>query len=164
MIIGFSSTNKILSRIIKWATRSKASHAYVLIMVAGEPIVIHSNQHGVNCDHYNKFKKDKKIVSEYKLLLDEETEKQATANALRLLDKPYDFLSVLGFGWVLLCKALGCKAKNPFPNRSAYQCSEFALTVMRKAGIEGTDKLPKERVSPEDLIDCLEGSSQAKEI
>lgn len=164
MIVGFSTTNKIMSRIIKWATRSKASHSYVLVTIAGEPIVIHANAHGVNCDHYNKFKKDKKIVVEYKLLIDENKEKQAIATAVRLLDQPYDFLSIVGFGWVLLWKTFGCKVKNPFPNRSAYQCSEFALTVMRKAGINGLEDLKKELVAPEYLIERLEVSSQAKEV
>jgi len=164
MIIGFSTTNKIMSRIIRWFTRSKASHSYVRIQVSDEPIVIHANQHGVNCDHYSKFKKSSKIVSEFELLVTPAEEKQAISHALRLLDRPYDFLSVIGFGWVLFCRMLGCKVKNPFPNRSAYQCSEFALSTMKKAGIGGLDKLPRERVAPEDLITALSASDQAKEV
>jgi len=164
MIIGFSTTNKIFSRLIKWVTGSKASHSYVLVTVAGEPIVVHSTHNGVNCDHYNKFKKDKKVVAEYELLIDEETEKNATAHALRLLDKPYDILSIVGFGWVLFCKSLGFKVKNPFPNRSAYQCSEFALTIMRKANLEGSEKFAKELVSPEDLISFVKDHQKTKEL
>jgi len=164
MIIGFSTTDKIMSRIIRWFTRSKASHSYILVSIAGEPIVIHSNQHGVNCDHYKKFKKGKKIVKEYKLLISAEEEKQATALALRLLDRPYDFLSIVGFGWVLINKMFGRKTGNPFPNRSAYQCSEFALAIARKAKLEGFDDFNRELVSPEDLIDAMEINQKAKEI
>lgn len=164
MIIGFSTTDKIMSKIIKWATRSKASHAYIIIEVAGEPVVIHSNQHGINCDHYNKFVRGKKIISEYSLLINIDKEQLATSYAIRMLDEPYDFLSVIGFGWVLLCRALGYKVKNPFPNKSAYQCSEFALNVLRKAGLGGLDNLSRERVAPEDLINVLDNNIVANRI
>jgi len=165
LIVGFSSTKKIMSRIIMWATRSKASHSYIRFDVAGEPVVIHSNQHGINCDHYDKFKKSKKIVKEFKMDLSPEQEKAILSHALKLLDTPYDFLSVVGFGWVLLCKALGCKVKNPFPNRSAYQCSEFVLRTLREAGkLDGFDHIPRERVSPEDLINILSKHELSTEI
>lgn len=164
MIIGFSTTNKVFSRVIRWATGSKASHTYLLVKVAGEPIVIHSTQQGVNCDHYKKFKKSKNIVTEYKLLIPEETEKIVLSAALKLLDRPYDFPSIIGFGWVLLNKAFGRKTKNPFPNRSAYQCSEFGLEMLKTAGINGLEDFDRELVSPEDLIDFLDKCKKVKEI
>ena len=165
IIVGFSSTKAIMSRIIMWATRSKASHSYIRFEVAGEPIVIHSNQHGVNCDHYTKFKKGKKIVKEYELDLTPEQEQIILAYVLKRLDSPYDFLSVLGFGWVLFCKALGRKVKNPFPNRAAYQCSEFVLRSLRDAGkLDGFNHLARERVAPEDLIKVLNDHKLATEI
>jgi hypothetical protein len=164
MIIGFSSTDMIFSRIIKWVTRSKASHSYVLILVEGELVVIHSNQHGVNCDYYERFKRTKQIVAEYQLLISEDKEQLAAATALKLLDKPYDFLSVFGFAWVLINRFFGRKVKNPFPNRSAYQCSEFVLEVLKSAGLEGIENLDRELVSPEDLIEFLNKCSEAKEV
>jgi len=165
LIVGFSSTKAIVSRIIMWATRSKASHSYIRFEVAGEPIVIHANQHGVNCDHYIKFKKGKKIVKEFKMDLTPEQEYDIVSYALKRLDSPYDFLSVIGFGWVLFCKLFGCNVKNPFPNKSAYQCSEFVLRALREAGkVRGLENIPKERVAPETLINILSKHNLATEI
>lgn len=164
MIIGFSTTNGLVSKIIRWATRSEASHSYVMFYVAGKPLVIHSTQKGVNCDCYAKFVKNNKIVAEYKLLVPQEDEKQALAHAICLLDKKYDFLSIVGFAFVLLNRTFGRRVKNPFPNRSAYHCSEFALEEMRRAGLEDLDAFDRESTAPEDLIHCLSAHTQAKEI
>jgi hypothetical protein len=164
MIIGFSTTNRIFSRLIKWATRSRASHAFVMVKVAGEPIIIHATHNGVNCDHYKVFKKSKKIVVQYKLEVPEENKLAATATALKLLDRPYDFLSIVGFGWVLFNKALGRQTKNPFRNRTAYQCSEFALEILRAAGVKGLDQFDRELVSPEDLMNFLSNYSNAEKL
>jgi hypothetical protein len=164
VIIGFSSTDAIISRIIKWFTRSKASHAYVLFEVAGEQLVIHSTEKGINCDCYRKFVKENKIVAEYKLLIDKDSDRRALAQAICMLDKPYDFLSVLGFGWVIFNRVIGRRIKNPFPNRSAYHCSEFALTMLRKAKLQDLEHLSRELTAPEDLIHALDVHPQAKEL
>lgn len=164
MIIGFSTTDSIISRIIIWATRSEASHSYVLFYVAGELLVIHSGIYGVNCDYYKKFQKSNKIVSEFKLLIDPDKERHALAHAIHKLDNKYDFLSVIGFGWVLFNRVIGRRVKSPFTNQSAYHCSELALEEMRCAGLKDLDAYDRELTSPEDLIHCLSAHQQAKEI
>lgn len=163
MIIGFSTTDKPLSRLIRWFTRSSASHSYVLFIVAGEPLVIHSTRHGINCDYYKRFVKKNKIVAEFKLLVDDAATKKALGSAIQLIDKPYDFLSILGFAWVLGLKAIGIKAKAPFRNRSAYHCSEFALMTLRKMKLDCAD-MKRELTSPEDLMECLRHNNQATEV
>jgi len=164
MIIGFSTTDKLVSKILRRITRSEASHSYVLFQVAGETMVIHANQQGVNCDYYNKFCRKNKIVVEYKLLITKDAEQCALSHAIRLLDKKYDFGSIIGFGWVLLNRVFGRRVKNPFPSRSAYQCSEFALEEMRCAGLQDLDAYDRELTAPEDLIHCLSAHQQAKEV
>ena len=163
MIIGFSTTNKALSRLIRWFTRSKASHAYLRFTVAGEELVLHSTRHGINFDHYSKFKSHNKVVKEYRILVDEATETEGLRAALRLIDQPYDFLSIAGFAWVLACRSIGLKVKAPFRNRAAYHCSEFGLTILRKLGLD-CPGAKRELTSPEDLMSCLGKLEQAKEI
>ena len=164
MIIGFSSTTNILSRIIMWATHSKASHSFLIFEVADEPIIIQSSIHGVECMNYYRFLEGHKIVAKYKLS-DKLEEQEALSASIKLLNSPYDFLSVFGFGWVLFCKMFGKKVKNPFPNRNAYQCSEFVLTVLKAAGLNGKLKdLDPELTSPEDLIECLNQSQDVEKF
>jgi hypothetical protein len=163
MIIGLSTSNKITSRLIRWLTRSKVSHAYVRFEIAGEPLVIHATQDGINCDYYNHFIRHSIVVEEYDLLVDREKEKMALAYAVKQLDHPYDFLSIAGFVWVLINKTFGRKIKNPFRNRAAYNCSEFANHVLSRAGLD-TSGLDIETTSPEDISYFLKNHNKAQQL
>jgi len=163
MIIGLSTSSKITSRLIKWITKSKVSHAYIKFEVAGEDLVIHATQKGVNCDHYGRFVRNAAIIEEYELLIDKKHIKNALAYAVKQLDHPYDFLSIAGFVWVLFNKALGRKIRNPFRNRFAYNCSEFANNVLSKAGLD-TSFLDAETTSPEDIGKFLRNNSAVKKL
>jgi hypothetical protein len=58
----------------------------------------------------------------------------------------------------------GRKVKNPFPNKSAYFCSEFILLMLRAIGVQEAFKMDQETTSPEDLIELLDKLSIAKRI
>lgn len=163
MKIGFSTTNSPVSKVIKFFTRSKVSHAYIVFDVAGEQLIIHSTQKGVNCDYYPTFAKNHTIVAEYEITADPEKEKLALAESIKLLDQPYDFLSIVGFVWVLTLRAIGIKARAPFKNRSAYYCSELGLMILRKLDMD-CPGMERELTSPEDLLECLEGKSEVKRV
>lgn len=163
MIIGFSTTNGIISTLIRWFTHSKVSHAYIVFNVAGEKLIIHSTEKGVNCDFYNRFIKNNKIVVEYEISVSEEEEKLALAEAIKLLDQPYDFMAIAGFVWVLTCRTFGVKVKAPFKNRSAYYCSELGLMLLKKLNM-ACPNMERELTSPEDLMECLDKNKKAKRI
>lgn len=162
MRIGFSTTNGIISRLIKWLTRSKASHSYIYFKMAGEAMVLHATAHGVNMDYYPKFKNKNKIIAEYKVNLVEEKEQDALSYAFKKVDQPYDYLAIVGFLWVLILKSFGKKAKNPFPNRSAYFCSEIAIEALKAADFPGADALDRELTSPEDIMEFLDNHKDAE--
>jgi len=161
MRIGFSSGNSLISRAIKLATRSKASHSYIVFRAAGERLVIHANERGVGCEHYENFKKHATIVAEYELVMNDIEEHVALSYALKQLTKPYDFLAVIGFGWVVLNKMIGIQVKQPFRNRSAYFCSELVITALQAANFPLSHFFDRERTSPEDIIDFLDSHVKA---
>jgi len=162
MRVGFSSSNAIPSKIIRWFTRSKASHSYIRFEVEGEPILIEANAHGVVCEHYESFKKHNAIVAEFELNITQEQEHAIVAYALKQLLRPYDFPGLLGFGWVLLNKMIGRKVKQPFVEKSAYFCSELVIAALQSANFPLSHFLDRHITSPEDIIEFLDSSFLAK--
>ena len=164
MIIGFSTSSSLLSRIIRWATNSKVSHSYAVFDTDGGRLVIHSNISGVNTDHYIKFMKLHDIISEYAILVSEDLVKKACTCGMEKLDASYDFCALIGFGWVVLNRLMGRKIRNPFRNKSAYFCSELILMMLRAMGVQEAFKMGQETTSPEDLIQLLDKLPFAKRI
>ena len=155
MHIGFSTTDKIASRLIRWLTRSKVSHTFIRFKIAGEDVVLHATSHGVNLDYYPKFAKKNKIVEEYMLKLTDSDTNKVISGALKKLDRPYDYLSIMGFFWVLVAKSFRRRVKNPFPNRSAYFCSELVAKTLGAIEFPGAKDLDYELTSPEDLMEFM---------
>jgi uncharacterized protein YycO len=163
MRVGFSYGNSILSVIIKRITRSQASHSYIVFCVAGEELVVQANQHGVCCENYKTFKQHSNIVVEFELNASNEQEQKILSYALRQLLRPYDVLALLGFGWVLIGKALGTKFKQPFKNRAAYFCSELIMSSLKHGGFV-IGNVDPELTSPEDLIQILRNNPQCRTV
>lgn len=162
MRIGFSTSNSLISKIIRKLTRSKVSHTYLRHNIEGHELVLHANQHGVEFDKYSDFYKKFTIVAEYTLEMADAQEKAFVFYAIQQVDRPYDFLSLIGFGWVLLNKAFNRKVRNPFRNKSAYFCSELMVTSLQAAQFYNTDILDRDLTSPEDLMEFLNKHPLAK--
>jgi hypothetical protein len=152
MKIGFSTSNSVVSKIIRKLTKSKVSHTYIKCQVERYDVVLHANQHGVEFDKYNDFDRKFEIVAEYDLKLTAEQEDAFMAYAIRQLDRSYDFLGVAGFMWVLLNRSFGRKVKNPFSNKSAYYCSELIICSLQAAQFVGSELFDKDLVTPEELL------------
>ena len=139
MRIGLSSGREFVSKFIKWITRSEASHTFICFDVAGEEVVLHANQHGVNCTSHKKFTSNNDIVCEYDIKLTKANTDKALGHALRKLHSRYDYFAAFGFLWVLINKSFGRKVKNPMPNRSAYMCTELVVMALRKGNFPGSE-------------------------
>jgi hypothetical protein len=162
MRIGFSSRCSILSKTIRYLTHSKASHAYIVFSVGEEELVIQSGSKGVYCEHYEVFRQHAHIVAEYQLSITPKEENLILDYALKQLLKPYDYLAIVGFGWILLNKSFGRKAKQLFRNKSAYFCSELIIAYLQNANFPLSHLFDKEITSPEDIIEFLDMHLMAK--
>jgi len=137
MMVGFSYSNKILSRIIRKATRSECSHCYILDPDAG--LVFHAQGMTVHALSYENFKKQNVIVWE-----SGETGipfSHTDWNWLRnQLGKPYGTATLIGHAIPLLFNT-----PNPFNDSDySFTCSEL---VARWAGIKNA-----ERARPDQLL------------
>lgn len=132
MIIGFSKRNELLSRVIKYATKSECSHCYIYDPNSG--LVFHAQGLFVHAVSYANFKSKNDIVWET-------TPQTIDWEWLReQLGKSYGTLTLIGHIIPLLTNK-----QNPFNDSDySFTCSEL---VARCMGIENA-----ERARPDHLL------------
>lgn len=153
--VGFSTNQKPLARLIRWATRSSVSHVYFRVptySITGRSWIFQASGFAVNLEGDQHFSGHANVVREFEVDL---TEEQFTELELYMLDsvaKPYSVAQLAGMCWVLLGRTFGAKFKNPFADGShSYVCVELIARILRIPGSED--------LTPEDLLDFLEARS-----
>lgn len=153
--VGFSTNQKPLARLIRWATRSGVSHVYFRVpthTITGRSWIFQASGLQVNLEGDKRFASHARTVREFEIEL---TEDQFNELELYMLDsagKPYSVCQLLGMCWVLLGKTFGQKLKNPCADGSkSYICVELVARILRIPG--------PEEMTPEDLLDFLEAHS-----
>lgn len=152
--VGFSTSNHFVSRIIRWATKSKVSHTWLLISNSflGVDMVMHATMGGFQMLSYDAFKKKHKVVA----ILDLETPvDEGVKKAIPLLGFGYDYTGLFGAGFVILGRWLKLKWKNPFEDSSKLFCSEIVTFVLRTGGLPGAENLYAAGSNPETLLELL---------
>jgi len=140
MIVGFSYSNKILSRIIRKATRSECSHCYILDPASG--LVFHAQGMTVHALSYDNFKKKNIVVWESSDAGVELSEGDWVW-LRNQLGKPYGAGTLVGHIIPLLLNK-----PNPLNDSDySFTCSEL---VARWAGIKNA-----ERARPDQLLSYL---------
>ncbi len=157
--IGFSKANGLPSEVIRGVTNSLVSHVFVAYSkVDGTTNVIEACSTGIVESVEAEFRKSNTIVAEVELEVSTYSEKAMIAFARSQLGHPYDWASIVGFGWVLLNRVWHSKVSNPFHERGAYVCSVFGLDVLRHADEPAflpLFKLDLRATEPEDLLEAL---------
>lgn len=161
--IGFSTSKRnIFSAVIRWFTKSRVSHAWVLIH---EPffdmeMVLEATEFGFRMVPYETFRAKTNVIEVLTLgpscPLD-----SAVKRAGRRLGEDYDFLGLFGGAIVQIGRWLKYKWRNPLASSRAMFCSEAVVYVLQDAGYPGADTLDPEATTPQDLLDFLRSSSCA---
>lgn len=160
--VGFSTHQKsIVSKIIRWFTKSKASHTWVLFedTFFGMEMVMESTDTGFRVVPFANFKAEgNDIVA----LVDpvaplDEGVKAAAA----WLGESYDFGGLFGSAFVLLGRWLRRKWANPWASAHAMFCSEAVVRVLQAAKYPGSSAFDPEATSPQDLLDFFAKEGQA---
>jgi hypothetical protein len=148
--IGFSSGSSIISSIIKWFTRGKASHSYVVFYdeTLGRNIVIESTWYGYRLSQYKKWIKENKVINEFKC-------KENLSDNLKFmaskLGQDYDYWSALGLA---AKRWFGKLYRNPFRDPKKLHCSEAIVLFLQYSDF--AMYLDPESSTPEDLrLYCL---------
>ena len=149
--IGFSTTNQLISRIIRFFTGSKVSHCFMLFELFEQAWVLEAGFFGISLKPLKKFQKSDTVVALVPVPLAEED----VARAMQALGEKYDFGGLLGSIFPLIGKWFKQKWKNPWNNSKALFCSEFCLKSLQEAGFPGADQLDPASTTPQDLLDFL---------
>jgi hypothetical protein len=154
IIVGFSRSSLIFSRIIRWFSKGDVSHSYIKIPVPdfGESIVFHAVWlKGVQYINYGLFKEDKEIVAEYEIEIKEEEALEFEKFRVRNCGRGYSTMTLLGFLPIML--KLWKKNKSSDGDAS-FVCSEMVARCLCLKNAEET--------TPQMLLDYCKLLSKTK--
>lgn len=152
IFIAFSARGGIISRLIRWLTGGRVSHAAVLYrsVTWGGLWVAEATSAGV---HTYPLTNPKIWVSVWRVKYDITADMRV---ARAYFGEHYDFLGVLRFGFILMWwRIFKRKLRRPLTASSGQFCSEWVAHVLRSV-IGGLDP---QWASPESLLKVIETAS-----
>ncbi len=152
--VGFSTSSNPVSWAIRRLTSSEVSHCFFIADLWGVACVLEATERGFVASPVSEFSKAHRIMTVCDLELEDAPTMQ---QAVEILGRPYDFLGLVGFLWVLLGRKLGQPWKNPARSEDRLFCSEAIVRVLQKVKYPGASLLDPEQVSPQDLLSFLQG-------
>lgn len=157
-IIGFSTSNSIISRIIRWFTRSKVSHSYIgyYSHTFDKYMVMESTWSGFRIGNYKSWTIRNKIVYEFKCKRDLSKSLKHISNDL---DLEYDYWSALGLS---VRRWFGKWYRNPFRDPNKLHCSEAVAIFLQHDNL--AQSLDPESTTPEDLLQYCINSNHFEKL
>lgn len=158
--IGFSSTSKTLSWLIRAITGKPCSHTFILFECEDfkTPMVLeHSLGYGLDLLTLEDFLRENTILQLIKVDWDLSS---AVRTQLERLGEPYNFSGLLGMLVVLAGRRLQLPWRNPFRRADRRLCTEVVVHVLQEAGFPGAHALRAEDLGPEDVRQFLLSSAR----
>jgi hypothetical protein len=152
--IGFSTSYTIISKIIRWFTKSRVSHTYIAFDDSNleKRIIMEANLYGYKLMQYECWIRKNKVVAEF--VCKEDLTKSLKYMA-KELGKDYDFWSALG---LVVRRWVSKRYKNPFRNSRKMHCSEAITLFLQRT--ELALELDPKSTTPEDLLQyCLQNNN-----
>lgn len=148
--VGFSTTDSLLSRLIRKLTKQSVSHNFFVVTMFGVDMVVEASFFGLRATplvrvQANKHEQIIILTPQYDL----------TAGFTRLLyhlGEAYDFNGLLGMAWVMLGRWFGKKWRNPVRSVSEMFCSEAIARAMVWSNYPGYVDVDPNSVAPGDLL------------
>ncbi len=150
--IGFSTTDALFSRIIRWMTRSRVSHAFLVYSDVDfdREMVMEAVGAGFRIVPLDKFAKHNRIVD---VVTPRHPIDEGLKAAVDWLGEGYDTRGLLGMGLLLLSRALRRRTRrvrNLLASPRALFCSEAVARACLACRYPGFDRDP-ETTTPQDL-------------
>ena len=161
--IVFLTTDMLLSRFIRWLTKSPVSHVALGLTLEGVPVLLQADIGGVQITLRESFLKKHKLVSEYAFT--SPGIENALARGVREIGERYDYVGLVGFFVVVVGRLLGRRIKNPLASRKAVVCSEFIVGLDREGFcVPDWRGLDPETTTPGELLAICRGSSAFRRV
>lgn len=160
--IGFSTTNKLISRIIRLITRGKMSHAWIAYddFTLGLRMVMQAESWAFEVRPWQRWVKENKWVAEYRMI--NGRQHAALRRRARDLGAKYDWMSGLLAGvkaWFQRWMKSGFSFR-PSRTPKRLMCSEAVTRFLKDAGCQCVKELDEELTSPVELFDTVRCSSE----
>ncbi len=146
--IGFSTAEGALSWFIRKATRSLASHSFLLYYSEQfqQHMVLEVQGRGFVQIPFEDWRTHNELLALFRIDRDEATLAEAMAELGKRLGDPYDTLSLVGFSLIFLFQFWD---RNDLDDKKKLVCSEMVALFLRWSGIPINAHI--DRVIPEDL-------------
>lgn len=159
--VGFSTPKQWhpLSALVRWITRSKASHTWLVYHDHDfeAEYVLEASGPGFRIIPYASFARQNKIVT----VLEPKTNIDlGLCMMAKWLGSHYDFAGLLGAAWTMLGRWLKRRWHNPLGNSHSLFCSEAVVRTLQAAKYPGAESLNPEAMSPQDLLEFLTGTGK----
>ncbi len=152
--VGFSTTNGVLARVIRWFTKSKVSHSFIIYFspIFNQVMVMEASWSGFRVVPYKHFVTNNRIVEVITPVICIEPGLKVAAD---WLGAGYDYPSIIGQVVILVARWFKRRVNNPFKNEKALICSEAVTKMLQAVNYPGADLLVPENINPEDLLEFL---------
>jgi len=133
----FSTTQGLLSRWIRFVTRSPVSHALLTFhsQTLDKVLVMEATGRGFNIVPWNRWKKSHTLVARFRIIVPEATELEALRDIAKLLGSEYDTISLFGFFF----RRWKTRGRNPLDDPTKLICSEAVARFLSFAGFKEFD-------------------------
>ena len=160
--IGFSTTNSIVSRAIRWFTKSAVSHCFILFedSFLGCDLLLEASAGGFQVMRFDVFAAKNRVV---RLVPLSQPILYGVQEATRWLGDSYDYLGLVGSAVMMVARWAKRKIKNPLHAPRSMFCSEAIVRALQTANYPGASGLDPASVTPEDLLEFLEGPAKNAE-
>ncbi len=160
--IGFSTTDGILSRLIRFGTRSPVSHAFLVYFDVDfdREMVMEAVGAGFRIVPLDKFAKHNRIVE---IVTPRHSIDEGLKKAVDWLGEGYDKGGLLGMALLVVLRSLRLRVRrlrNLFANRSTLFCSEAVARACVASHYPGF-RLDPGTTTPEDLFAFFRAEAEA---
>ena len=157
VLVGFSTprTWNPLSALIRWMTRSRTSHAWLLVHdpLFARDLVLEAHTTGFRLVSLARFEKENRAVA---LVEPAHPIAPGLPAAAAWLGEAFDVIGLFGIFLALVRRwFVHGPLRNPFPTARALFCSEAVIRTMQAAGYERASALAPEGTTPAELLAWL---------
>jgi hypothetical protein len=163
--VGFSTTNKVMSKAIRWVTRSPCSHAWFCFnqQVVGvrqtQRMVAQAEWFGYEARPRWRWDKQNILVAEFELV-GPDASNAVHAMLEQYLGSKYDYRAAALAGIWRLC---GRSIKGKFQDPVKLMCSEGVIRMLGHAGYHVAEHFDPETTSPKRLmVRCFQWPTELK--
>lgn len=158
--IGFSTTNKFMSRVIRWVTRGKVSHAWIAFhdKCLDMNFVMQAETWGYELRPRERWNGENILVAEYAPKKDYN---DSVTWMVKKLGVKYDWFSAFFSGTRKWVRRL-VKGKLRSPRR--LMCAEAVVRFLRHGGSITVSNLDVETTSPVELLRAINTSAEFEKV